>query len=323
MAKDSSKKKKAEESGEPGRIRRIVARVAGAPATIAIFWPVALFCVSFIAWHQWGADRVATRFYGIDRSLVRLNEPPEYVREDVVASVYRDSALDQISLLDPQATAKIASAFAIHPWVRRVISVRKLTGGAVDVLVEFRRPVAMVIHRDDPTFRFSAASEELSGGRGLGDIRPEVSSPDASGGSGVLFLPVDREGIVLPTDDFARAETRNYIHIDVPGVNTAQKFVGLAYGDRRVEAASRLAGILADFRETAQVKTISVRGGLRGQSMPQLEITTFDGKRLFWGSPPGAEVDGEATAEMKLRGLLKGPGHDADLRVVRAATTSD
>ena len=292
MGKDSSKKKKSPEESSSRPIRQLLRKLIKAPAALAILWPAILFAASYLAWQNWGADRVATGLYGIDPSLIRINALPDYIREDIVATVYQDTALGELSLLDRQATAKIASAFALHPWIREVVSVRKLPGGEVEVLADFRRPVAMVLHQDPGT----------------------VSSTSTNGSPRVLFLPVDRDGTVLPTDDFARSETRNYIHIDVPGVTATQKFLGVPYGDRRVEAAARLAAVLADYREQAQIRVISARAGLRGEAIPQLELTTFDGKRLFWGSPPGQERAGEPLAATKLRSLLQGVPADADLR---------
>ncbi len=307
MAKDLSKKTESPETRHGRPIGRLLRRLIHAPAALAILWPAVLFCASYLAWQHWGADRVAAGLYGVDPSLLQINASPDYIREDIVATVYRDTALDELSLLEPQATAKIASAFSLHPWIRRVVSVRKLPGGEVEVLAEFRRPVAMVIHRESPPTAPMQTTSQL----GTGELRASA----AGGNRGVSFLPVDGEGIVLPTDDFARSETRNYIHIDVPGVTTSQKFVGSPYGDRRVEAAARLAAVLADYRDRAQIKSIAIRGELRGEAVPQLELTTFDGKRLFWGSPPGREREDEAVAAMKMRRLLEGADADADLRI--------
>ncbi len=315
MAKDSSKKKqRSGAAGGPRPVRDLLGRLIKAPAALSILWPALLFLASYLAWQNWGAERVATRLYGIDRSLVRLNEPPDHIREDIVETVYRDSAMGDLSLLDPRATARIASAFSIHPWVRKVVSVRKRPQGRVEVLAEYRYPVAMVIHRETSSLSGSSA------GAGPFDASADPFNAASSGTdrpaerTGVLYLPVDRDGIVLPTDDFARAETRDYIHIDVPGVTTAQKFVGESYGDRRVEAAARLAAVLSEYRERIGIRSIAARADLRGDAVTQLELTTFDGKRVFWGSPPGQEGEDEAIAAAKVQSLLDTPAAEADLR---------
>lgn len=308
MAKGSHQKEKCSPPAGGSRpVRDLLRRLIKAPAALSILWPALLFLASYLAWHNWGAERVATQLYGIDRSLVRINEPPGYIREDIVETVYRDSAMGDLSLLDPQATAKIASAFSIHPWVREVVSVRKRPAGHVEVLAEYRHPVAMVIHRESSRLGGSSTGTGSFGAASSDGNRPP-------GRNGILYLPVDRDGIVLPTDDFARAETRDYIHIDVPGVTTAQKFVGESYGDRRVEAAARLAAALAEYRERIGIRSIAARADLRGDAATQLELIMFDGKRLFWGRSPGQEREGEATAAMKLQALLDTPAADTDLR---------
>ena len=152
----------------------------------------------------------------------------------------------------------------MHPWIRRVVSVRKLPGGLVDVDAEYRRPVAMVYYRGaDPT---------------SGD----------SGKIGDYFYPVDGDGTMLPTEDFSWAQTRDdYIHIIVPGASPSAGVLGSRFGDRRVEYAAKLAAVLADYRERARIKSISTYGDRRLDSVPQFELTTFDGTRLAWAARRG------------------------------------
>jgi hypothetical protein len=196
--------------------------------------------------------------------------------------------MEGLSLLDPQATAKIASAFASHPWVRSVNSVRKSPHGVIDVRIDYRVPVAMVhvISR-----------------------HPEVT--------GSSFFAVDGEGVLLPTNEFSRSDTNQYVHIDVPAAYPTG-VVGTAFGDLRVEAAARLAELLAPLHAQIGVKVIGVPGDWRESAVPQLELTTKNGVRLFWGSPPGHESPGERTAEMKLQTLLAGDfTENTDLRIAQ------
>ena len=267
-------------------IRRLLRRLIKAPAALSILWPVLLVIGGYVAWHRWGSIHVANQYSGIDPTLIQVNDPPPFVRTNVIKAVYRDTAMDGLSLLDRQATAKIASAFSMHPWVRNVVGVRKLPGGVIDVRLEYRKPVAMVhVFKPDPA-----------------DTRS-------------YFFPVDGEGVLLPPSEFAQAETRDYIFIEVPGVYSTNA-VGTLFGDRRVEAAARLAEVLAPFREVAQLRSIGVHGDPRQTDVPQLELTTQSGSRLFWGSPPGSELPGEPTVQMKLRALQSAEGStNADLRM--------
>ena len=125
-------------------IRDMIRRLIKAPAALSVLWPVLLVVGGYAAWHQWGSVHVANQYGGIDPTLIQVTEAPPHVRSNVVKAVYRDTAMEGLSLLDRQATAKIAAAFSMHPWVRKVIGVRKLPGGGIDVRLEYRTPVAMV-----------------------------------------------------------------------------------------------------------------------------------------------------------------------------------
>lgn len=296
---------KSPQNDNPHLVLRLIRYLINAPAALSILWPALLIVLGYVAWHRWGAERVADQFYVVDASLIEITPPPPYVRSDIVGNVYRDTAMEGLSLLDSQATAKIASAFSMNPWIKRVVSVRKLPGGKIDLQVVYRRPVAMVL--------------------------VEKPDPDAAGRS--FFFPVDEDGVLLPTGEFARAEIKQFIHIVVPGVYATGQ-VGSPFGDRRVEAAAQLAALLAPFRDEAGIISIDVPGDPRMEKVPQLELTTVEiagdaermEKKRFWGSPPGDEPPGETTAQMKLHTLLTtSAAQIADLRVYRptpAATPS-
>lgn len=265
---------RSEDQDEHRPIRFLLRRLITAPAALAALWPLLLLVAGFVAWQQWGREHVAPEFQGVDRSRISVTEPPPHVRTDLVATVYQDTAMEGLSLLDRQATAKIASAFSMHPWVRSVTGVRKLPGGRVDVLLEYRWPVAMV----------------------------QVFKPHSSDKT-VFFFPVDGEGVLLPSNEFSRSDTLQYLHIEVPGAWTTSP-VGSPFGDARVAAAARLAELLAPYREAAQLRAISVHGDPRQSSVPQLEVTRQDGTRFAWGSPPGMELAGETSPRLKLEALL-------------------
>ncbi len=271
-------------------LRRLLGRLIKAPAAFAVLWPVLLIVGGYAAWHRWGAVHVAGKYSGIDPTLIQVTSPPAHVRTNVVKTVYRDTAMEGLSILDRQATAKIASAFSMHPWVRKVIGVRKLPGGQIAVRLEYRTPVARV-HVYKP------------------------NDPDNRS----YFFPVDGEGVLLPGNEFAEAETRNYIYIEVPDVYTSNA-VGTPFGDAAVEAASALASVLSPYREKTQIRSIGIHGDPRQTEVLQMELTMQSGARMTWGSPPGSEVPGEPTVQMKLKSLLGADlRQDADLRVASPA----
>lgn len=264
----------------------MIRAVFNSPVVMVLFWPSVLLVLGLSAWHYWGSNHVAKQYHGLVPEKIQISPQPDYVRSDIVQAVYRDTAMQGLSLLDRQATTKIAAAFSMHPWVRKVVGVRKLPGGEIDVRLLYRRPVAMVhVYKPDP-------------------------SDDRS-----YFFPVDGDGVLLPTSEFTTSETSHYLYIEVPGVYTTNP-VGSAFGDARVEAAARLAEYLSPYREEVGIRSIGVYGDPRQMEIPQLELVTPGEKRIFWGSPPGVEPPGEATAKMKLKRLkASDPEQLTDLRI--------
>jgi hypothetical protein len=258
-----------------------------APAALAILWPVLLVAGGYLAWHRWGAERLREQYGRLDPERIRLTTPPEYVRSDIVDSVFRSTALEELSLLDPRATARIAHAFATHPWIERVMRVHKLPGGEVNVQVRYRRPVAMAKvlsrHQDVP---------------------------------GTGFFPVDGAGTLLPVDGFSVREcTEDYLHLEIPDAypNSGE---GWAFGDSRIHAAASLAALLVDYRQTLDLEAIAPIGPVRRDDpAPEFLLRSGDGRRWVWGSAPGSELPGEPSAAVKLKHLLESPRKGSDLRL--------
>ena len=274
-------------SSADGPVRRAIDAVVGggrpgvalvrwfmrAPAVAALVWPMLLIVAVFVAHARWGRARIEREFRGLDVAAINVTPPPEFIRSPVVETVYRETGLSDLSLLEVDASAKIASAFAMHPWVESVQSVRKLPGGQVNVRLRYRDVAAMVKV-----------------------FKPGRDEPYP------YYFPVDREGVVLPPSDFSGRQTLEYIHIDAPGAYSSAA-VGDVFGDSRVHHAATLAGMLADFRSVLDVKLIHVHGEDRPGGRCQLEIELRDGASFFWGSPPGLETPGEPTADEKLAEL--------------------
>lgn len=264
----------------------MVRTVVTSSLALVMFWPAILLILGLSAWKYWGSEHVANRFHGLVPEKISISPQPDHIRSDIVKAVYQDTAMQGVSLLDREATTKIASAFSMHPWVRKVIGVRKLPGGEIDVRLQYRTPVAMV-HVYKPN---------------QDDTRS-------------YFFPIDGDGVLLPTSEFTTAETRKYLYIEVPGVYTTNP-VGSGFGDSRVEAAARLAEYLSPFRDELGLRSIGVYGDPRQMEIPQLELVTAGEAKIFWGSPPGVEPPGEATAKMKLQRLkASDPAELSDLRI--------
>lgn len=284
MAKDSSETM-------PRPIRHMLRRLIKAPAALSILWPAMLLCGGYVSWHQWGAQHVATKFYLIEEQTIQITTQPDYIPVDIVHTVYEDAAIDRISLLDATATAKIAAAFGSHPWVRDVVSVRKLPGGNLDVNLNYRKPAATVYvsqHR----------GQEMPG-----------------------YLPIDAEAVALPTDDFSPTLADQYLKIYTAGAVFTGN-AGDVFDNKGVIAAAKLASALSAYRKQTGIESISVYGDVRDTLTAQLELTTEDGQRIRWGSAPGEEAPGEATALMKLQALLQGVRPGTDLRYAGRTTAT-
>ena len=252
-------------------IRQLLQRLIHAPAALAMIWPALLILGGYVAWNRWGAEEIAKKFYGVDVNLIHVTQRPEHIANDITEVVYRDTKLDQLSLIDPAATARIASAFSSHPWVSKVIAVRKLPGGQVDVHLQYRVPVAMVyvISRH----------------------------PDVNGRPG--FFAIDDQGVLLPTTEFTREHTMRYIHIEIPDVYPTGG-VGSHFGDPRIVGAAKLAAMIAPYRESLDTRSIQIHETSRTLPVPQYQLVTHTGESLLWGSAPGQEIYGESKAEEKL-----------------------
>lgn len=252
-------------------LRNLLQRLIHAPAAMAMVWPALLILGGYVAWNRWGAEEIAKQFYGVDVQRIHVTQRPPHVAEDITAAVYQDTKLDQVSLIAPDATARIASAFASHPWVSRVVSVRKLPGGQVDVHLQYRTPVAMV---------YVISRHRTSNGR-----------PG--------FYAVDGEGVILPTAELTREHTLEFLHIEIPDVYPTGG-VGSRFGDPRVAGAAKVAELLAPYRQILKARSIQLHESSRTSPVPQYQVLTQNGESFLWGSAPGDELYGERLAEDKL-----------------------
>jgi hypothetical protein len=139
---------------------------------------------------------------------------------------YLASQPDRLPLLDETLAARLAEAFARHPWVERVERVEVTARRQVHVRLAYRVPVMAV-----PSWP-----------REPGD--PELTVVD---GSGVLLPPL-LSGQGLP--ELANAVTR-------PAGPS-----GTAWGDPVVLAAARTAALLQPHQERLQVQKYEVKEGV-------------------------------------------------------------
>ena len=176
----------------------------------------------------------------------------------------------ELSLLDEKLASKLADAFAGHPWIAKVVSVRKSYPATVTVEVKYRTPVGMV---------------QVKGGR----------------------FPIDASGVVLPPGDFAAEDLKRYPTIQGL-VSSSSIRPGMAWKDPSLLAAARLAELLAPRWGELHLESIVVpsrSGPASDLTRIVLELRASGGSKIIWGRVPGTEHPGELTTAQKIGRLEK------------------
>jgi hypothetical protein len=174
------------------------------------------------------------------------------------------------NLLDASLPEKLAAAFERHPWVARVVSVRKSSPPQVTVEVEYRQPVGMI---------------QVKGGR----------------------FPIDAHGVILPPGDFTTDDLKRFPTIQGP-IPPTTLHPGVAWKDSSVQAAAKLAQLLAP--KWSELKLVSIIAPSRiepkgSSSKIVLKLQTIGGSQIVWGRGPETEHPGELTTTQKVGRLQK------------------
>lgn len=233
------------------------------------------------AWQRFGPDVRLRSDYVLQPEDVVLSGQPAWVKGDITAEALRNASLDTpLPLDDPELARRIARAFDVHPWVRSVDRVEVTSPAAAHVTITCREPVAMV---------------RVAGG----------------------LLPVDGEGVVLPSDDFTPEEAAAYPVVG--GVRSLpQGPAGSAWGDPAVEEA--VAVVAVTRPEWGPLSLVECRLAEAGNG-GLWELVNAAGIAITFGSSPGQEAAGEPGMAEKI-GALKhlasnGPvAESADLRTL-------
>jgi hypothetical protein len=204
--------------------------------------------------------------YRMLATQIEITPPPHWVPHDLVAQVVEQAALpEELSLLDDGLVATVADAFRLCPWVEDVVSVSKSFPPRVTVVLNYRRPVAMVEVRQG-------------------------------------HFPIDAHGVLLPPQEFSVADTRTYPTI--AGVDsTPQGPAGTEWGDPVVEEAAALAAALAPHWKKLGLASIVCPPA--AESHAKIDEGVFvlmskGGSRITWGHAPGTDHPGELSTKQKL-----------------------
>lgn len=211
----------------------------------------------------------ARREYRLQKTQIHVTQAPHWVPHNLVEQVVGQADLpEQLSLLDENLARDLAMAFALHPWVEEVVSVKKSFPASVEVKLNYRRPVAMVQVK-----------------QGL--------------------YPIDVRGILLPPQDFSPSEAKAYPQI-ASVHSTPQGPAGSVWGDPVVEEAARLADELAPYWKKLQLAQIicprqSHKNGELDAGV--YTLSTVGGSEIVWGLAPGTDHPGELTTRQKIERL--------------------
>jgi hypothetical protein len=223
---------------------------------------------TYAIWNQVRDHVLAGAEYQLEPQKIIVSPPPAWIRSDVRAEVLRQANFDgKLSLVDPELTVRLASVFATHPWVAHVERVSKRFPAGVEVVLSYRKPVAMV---------------QVRGGA----------------------LPVDVEGVVLPSGDFTSEEAEHYPRIDE--IHTAPGGeVGARWSDVAVVGAAQIAAVLAADWQSLGLARIVPAGRKPARSGYEYEYALFTsaGTRIDWGRAPGTDSPGETAAADKVARL--------------------
>lgn len=239
---------------------------------IAALAVVSLLAVGAQAVWKRAAPIVAGRErYLVPAERITVTATPEWIIADVRQQVIRTAGLDgRLSILDPAFVDTVQNAFMLHPWILRIDRIEKLVPPGVRLDVVYRRPVAVV---------------------------------EAPAGESRLLLPVDWNGIHLPTDDVPLIR-RQYLP-RIMGI-VGHPPVGQRWEDPRVAGAVELATKLETVWESLHLMEIipSTRPKFLGsQQYFDYELVARGGTRIQWGPAPQAQVPGDDAFAVKLQRL--------------------
>ncbi|MCH7726142.1 MAG: hypothetical protein IH991_06645 [Planctomycetes bacterium] len=255
------------------KIRRALSRMTSPfrgrarHAVFAVSLVAMVVIVADVLWQKFGTRILASSKYQISEATVVTTPPPSWIKSNVKAEVIRDGGLADLRIFDKQVVTRVANAFTVHPWVEKVVRVRKQPEKVV-VELAYRQPVAFV----------------------------EVTYGGSAG-----LVPVDPHGVLLPPSDFVTEDTQDYLRIAVVDL-AMHGSLGTVWRDKRVAEAAQIASIWRSaWRKVDLYRVVCPQATKTTTYM----LETRRGDRIIWGRPPGTEVVGEATAARKIAQLVR------------------
>lgn len=248
-----------------------LSRLGGTRGRLVIGLVIAIGIIAGLraAWDRWGEPSLADKAYQLTADEIIVTPQPAWIHGDVKAEVIRDARLTDLNLRDRQLLDKLTRAFALHSWVAEVKRVEKAYPARVTIDLVYRQPVAMV----------------------------EIRSGEKPG---LLFI--DAQSVVLPSEDFAVAQTREFLRISAGDVLPTGVY-GTEWGSRRILGAAQVAAAWGDRWKPLGLYRIVVKEDPNAE--PVYELHTRGEGRAIWGRAPGDEAPGEPSAEEKIAHLTQ------------------
>jgi hypothetical protein len=221
-----------------------------------------------IAWWRVGDRVLASPTYTLKIDDIQITPLPDWVHSDLRAEALANLG-GNLSINDPALARRIADALATHPWVAQVQQVRKLYPAAVRVDIVYRRPACMVVVP-----------------RGL--------------------LPVDSQGVLLPTGDFSPVEAERYPRLAGISTNPVGP-VGTCWGDPNVVGGAQVSAAIGDAWGELKLDHIAPAVPVGTEPRPELlyKLYTRRGTCILWGRAPTTDMPGEVPASDKVARLKK------------------
>jgi len=204
-------------------------------------------------------------------SSLDLTSKPAWVRGGIERQVKAiPSAGGTISLLDANATKKVASALLANPWIKDVKTVVRDFPNRVRAEVDLRDPAAYVLTRG-------------------------------------LFYLVDSDGVRLP-GEYMNMKEAGLDLLMIVWVRTNPPPAGKVWDDPAVVEGAKIAALLkrnADVVKAARITSIDTTniGGRRTSREPEIMLITSDHTQIFWGRGVNYSGATELAASRKIENL--------------------
>jgi hypothetical protein len=213
---------------------------------------------------DWLPDLSHRSEYVVKAEDLHITDPPPWVPRTFLRQVIREGGLpNELSALDTRLVDNVAAAFQKHPWVDRVVSVRKEFPHRVTVVLEYRKPAAFVVMANE---RFA----------------------------------IDKNAVLLPPPDLPPAEDE---FPAIANARPAPpKEAGSTWHDRTIEDAAKIADVLGPSWKKLQLRSIEIPNVAENANPNDVvyALRTTNGSRIIWGRAPGSDHPGELRSEQKI-----------------------